>query len=182
MRPSIEDDDTLYALEKAANHMGISKTEAVRLAVRYMYVNEDIGDRQAADLHDDSDQRKAHQLLYKMAEPIPQRENLKKTKVSAAKSLLAQEFGMAQSTVKEIYLNSLNDKKVIDIKDQLGNNSVYVTDPTATIAPASSDDDSEEITNDSDDAADRMDQLEAAEPVRADGGADETVNNDDMET
>lgn len=194
MRPQLTDEELNEALEQKAERMGVTPTEAVRIAVR-KYCQEEIANDEddennhtltrASDLLDDEDMRSVHQAIWRIGKPDG--EDMRKAPLSSAKSVVAQLMGISKDAVRELYIKPLGRKQIIDVRTAASEGEIYVVDPDATVDPDpdtdtddTSSEDSEEITNDNstddeadDDVAERMQQLEAAEPVRADGGTDD---------
>ena len=185
MRPQLTDEELNEALEQKAERMDITPTEAVRIAVRNFCKQEIANDEneeneytltRTRDLLDDEDMRSVHQAIWRIGQPAE--ENLRKAPLKSAKSVVAQIMGINKEAVRELYIKPLGRKQILDVRTAASSGEIYVVDPNAPVEIDDADyyiNDSDETTNDIDpDPDERMDQLDAAEPVRADGGSVDT--------
>lgn len=187
MRPQITNDELIEALGQKAERMGITPTEAVRIAIRNFCKNDmDIEENEedeytltrTSDLLDDEDMRSIHQAIWRIGQPA--QEDIRRAPLSSAKSVLAQLMGVSKDAVQELYIKPLARKQILDVNAAASSGEIYVVDPNAPVMIDQSDDealDTVTTDHDPDDTEERMQELDNAEPVRADGG--EKINSDD---
>lgn len=187
-KANLNDEQLIDALDELSDEHG-SKADAIRHAIKQAAGSDDDdpGDDKpetVADQLSESSLRKALRKLWEISRGRDGgREDVGHTSADAAMSVLAQEFAVNKAAVKPMYLTPLKSADMIDVDSGADQTIIYVVDPDAQLSyhdPDRSDavdadhdpDDSGEVTNDSDvDVDDRLAEIDAAEPARADGGS-----------
>lgn len=188
-KANLNDDETIDALDKLSDEHG-SKAEAIRHAIQQAAGSDDGSTtddepQTVADQLSESSLKKALRKLWEIARRDGGRDDMGYTSSDAAMSVLAQEFSVNKAAVKPMFLTPLKAANVIDMESGNDQTIIYVVDPDDDIAgdddeltnysddddTITTDDDSNPTIDDPDDADDRLAEIDAAEAVRADGGA-----------
>jgi len=188
MRPQLTDEELIGAIEQKAERLEITTTEAIRLAIRNfckgdMDIEEnDHPSTRTIDLLEDKDMRSVHRSLWRIGSSNGCADDLRKVPLSSAKSVVAQLMGVSKEVIQEMYIKPLSRKQITDLEFGSSTAMLYVVDPDATVVDdpdalnefgSDNDDNDDQVTNDSD-FDDKMAEIDAAEPVRADGGSVDT--------